>query len=304
MKASKRNLTSISPGANVVLNLMFIFYTCVCILPFLLVLGISLSDEKSILDHGFKLIPRQFSLQGYRYLFSDATGLLRNYAITIGATLVGTFLTVTITALFAYPLSRKDFKYRNILSFIVFFTMIFHGGLVPTYMIYAQLLSLRNNLAVYIVPHLMSAWYVIIMRTFLSQSLPDSVTEAAKIDGAKERQIFVRIVLPLARPGLATIALFTSIRIWNDWYTPLLYVTKQKLFNLQYSMHLALLNAEFLRQNPDVLNELGDAQLLESMPTETVRMAMCIVAIGPIIMAYPFFQKYFVKGLTIGAVKG
>lgn len=304
MKASKRSLTAISPGANVALNIMFIIYSAVCILPFLLVLGISVSHENSILDNGFKLIPKQFSLQGYRYLFSDATSLLRNYAITVGATLTGTLLTVTITALFAYPLSRKDFKYRNIFSFVVFFTMIFSGGLVPTYMVHAQLLSLRNNLVVYIVPHLMSAWYVIIMRTFLTQSLPDSIIEAAKIDSANENQIFTRIVLPLSRPGLATIALFTSIRIWNDWHTPLLYISKPKLFNLQYSMHLALLNAEYLRQNPDVLSEIGDAELLASMPTETVRMAMCIAAIGPIILAYPFFQKYFIKGLTIGAIKG
>jgi putative aldouronate transport system permease protein len=304
VKNSKRDFALISPRTNSALNLMFIFYSICCIVPFILILSISISSEESIRLHGYKLMPEVVSFDAYRYLLSDATGLVRNYGVTIFATVVGTILTVLITTLFAYPLSRPDFKYRNFFSFVVFFTMIFSGGLVPKYMVYTQMLSLKNNLLVYIVPHLMSAWYVIVMRTFLSSSLPDSVIEAAQIDGASEMQIFTRIVLPLARPGIATISLFTAISIWNDWGTPLLYITKPKLFNLQYSMYTALQNAEILKQNPDILNESGAADLIASMPTETVRMAMVIAAIGPIIFAYPFFQKHFVKGLTIGAVKG
>jgi putative aldouronate transport system permease protein len=304
VRKTKRDFSLISPGANISLNLMFILYTLCCIVPFILVLSISISSEESIRQNGYRLIPEIFSFDAYHYLFVDATGILRNYGVTIFSTVTGTILTVTITTLFAYPLSRPDFKYRNFFSFIVFFTMIFSGGMVPKYMVYTQVLSLKNNLFVYIAPHLMSAWYVIVMRTFLSSSLPDSVIEAAKIDGASEMQIFTRIVLPLARPGIATISLFTAISLWNDWSTPLLYITKPKLYNLQYSMYLALQNADILKQNPDILNESGAADLIASMPTESVRMAMCIAAIGPIIFAYPFFQKHFVKGLTIGAVKG
>ena len=304
MSRSKRDLSQISPGTNGILNFMFVLYTIACFTPFLLVLAISVSSEDALIQYGYRLWPKEFSGNAYRYIFSDMSDLGRNYGITIFSTVFGTALTVLITTLFAYPLSRADFKYRNIFSFIVFFTMIFHGGLVPKYMVYTQILHLKNTIWVYIAPHLMSAWYVIVMRTFMKSAIPDSIVEAAKIDGASELQTFSKIVLPLSRPGIATVALFTSISIWNDWGTPLLFITKVKLYNLQFAMYQALQNAEILRQNPDILSESGAADLIASMPAESARMAMCIAAIGPIIFFYPFFQKYFVRGLTVGAVKG
>jgi putative aldouronate transport system permease protein len=303
MKTKKRDFSTISPTANVVLNIIFIIYSALCIIPFLLILGISVSDENSLVNYGYHIIPKTFSNAAYLFVTRESTALLRSYGITIYATVSGTLLCVIITALFAYPLSRKDFKYRNLFSFIVFFTMIFHGGLIAGYMVYVQLLGLKNNLLVYLMPFLMSAWNVIILRTFFSSSIPDSIVEAAKIDGAGELSIFVKIVLPLSLPGLATIALFTSIGLWNDWYTPLLYITKPKLYNLQYLLYNTLTNVSYLQNNAELVGSEA-AKILQHLPTLSIRMAMCIFSIGPIILAYPFFQKYFVKGLTVGAVKG
>ena len=287
MKKRNKNFSKLSIGADIGLNIVFIIWTVLCIVPFLLILGISFSDENSILEYGYRIIPVRFSTAAYVFVTSETTSLIRAYAITIYATVAGTLLSVIITALFAYPLSRKDFQ----------------GGLVAGYMVYVEVLNLKNNLLVYLAPFLMSAWNVILMRTFMVTSIPDSLIDAAKIDGAGEWTIFNKIVMPLSLPGLATIALFTSIGIWNDWYTPLLYITDKKLYNLQFSLYSVLSNIEFLKSNFSIVG--GHAsQLLNNLPTQSVRMAMCIVSIGPIILAYPFFQKYFIKGLTIGAVKG
>lgn len=303
MAHKKRDFSAISPRANVILNIMFIIYSALCIIPFLLVVSISVSDENSLLTYGYHIIPKAYSDVAYRFVTSESMSLLRSYGITIYATLAGTLLCLIITAMFAYPLSRKDFKYRNVFSFIVFFTMIFHGGMVAGYMVYVQLLGLKNNLIVYLMPFLMSAWNVIVLRTFFSSSIPDSIVEAAKIDGAGEFSIFLKIILPLSLPGLATIALFTSIGLWNDWYTPLLYITKPKLYNLQFQLYNTLTNISYLQNNAEVVGSEA-AKILQNLPTLSIRMAMCVISIGPIILAYPFFQKYFIKGLTVGAVKG
>lgn len=299
----KKNMNEISNGANIALNLVFILYALLCIVPFLLILSVSLSDESSVRINGYKLIPDAISFTGYEYIVRGAEALMRSYGITIFATVSGTLLSVLIIALFAYPLSRKDFKYRKQISFFVFLTMIFNGGLVPWYMVYTQIFHLKNNILIYIIPYLMNAWYVIIMRTFFSTAIPDSIIEAAKIDGAGESRIFFGIVLRLSLPGLATIALFSSITYWNDWWIPLVFITKEKLFNLQYSMYSALLNAQYLIENASRISNSGGSTN-NAIPLETARMAMCITAIGPIALAYPFFQRYFIKGLAVGAVKG
>lgn len=302
-KQRAQDFGAVSPRANILLNVMFIIYSALCIIPFLLVVGISVSDENALLTYGYHIIPKSFSNTAYVFVTSESASLLRSYGITIYATLAGTVLCLIITALFAYPLSRRDFKYRNVFSFIVFFTMIFHGGLIAGYMVYVQLLGLKNNLLVYLMPFLMSAWNVIVLRTFFSSSIPDSIIEAAKIDGAGEFSIFAKIVLPLSLPGLATIALFTSITLWNDWYTPLLYITKPALYNLQYQLYNTMTNISYLQNNAEVVGS-DAAKILQNLPTLSIRMAMCVISIGPIILAFPFFQKYFIKGLTVGAVKG
>lgn len=299
----KKSIGQISNPANIALNTMFIVYSLICIVPFLLVVSISFTDESTIQLEGYKLFPSKISLYAYNYVLSGAKALIRSYGISIFVTIAGTLASVLITALFAYPLSRKDFKYRKFFSFFVFFTMIFSGGLVPWYMVYTQILGLKNNLFIYIVPSLMNAWYVIILRTFFATSIPESIIEAAKIDGAGESRIFFTIVLRLSLPGLATIGLFSSIGYWNDWYIPLVFITKQQLYNLQYSMYVVLLNAQYLSENASKIVAAG-ATGTGAIPIETARMALCIISVGPIIFAYPFFQKYFIKGLTVGAVKG
>lgn len=292
----------ISNRANAVLNIAFIIWVLLCIIPIMLVLSISLSSQSSILSEGYRLFPSDFSNSAYVYLFKKSSLLIRAFLITIFVTVVGTVLSVVITLMYSYPLSRKSFKYRSFFSFVAFFTMIFQGGIVANYMVYTQVLHLKNNIFVYIFPFLISAWNVILLRTFITSSLPDELIDAAKIDGAGEWTILAKIVIPLSKPGLATIALFTSIGIWNDWYTPSLYVTDSTKFNLQYLLYSMITNVQYLKNN---INSVGGAnQMISNLPTESIRMAMCIVVIAPIVLAYPFFQKYFVKGLTLGAVKG
>ena len=265
-KKKLKSVNTIPWQADAVLNLIFIVWSVLCIVPFLLVLGVSFSSESSLNLQGYRVIPKELSFAAYDYVFSKSGMLLRAYGITIGATLSGTILSLIVTAMFAYPLSRKYFKYRKIFSFIAFFTMIFNGGAVSSYMVYTQILYMKNNYFVYILPYLMSAWNMILLRTF-------------------------------------TVGLFTAIGIWNDWYTPSLYIKDTSMHNLQYMLYSMLTSAQYLKANMDKVG--GSAGLmLANMPSEGIRMAMCIVTIGPIVLAYPFFQKYFVKGLTVGAVKG
>lgn len=298
----KSSLSGISTGAGLILNTVFILYCAVCILPLCLVVSISFSTQGSLVNDGYRLIPSEFSITAYSYVFQRAGALLHSYGITIFSAVAGTVLSLLVTALFAYPLSRKDFKYRNVLAFITFLTMIFNGGMVATYIVYVSLCGLKNNLFVYLLPFLMTGWNVMLLRTFMS-SLPESLTEAARIDGAGEFRIFFQIVLPLSLPGLATIALFNFIGIWNDWNTPLLYITKSNLYNLQYLLYNMITNVSFLKSNVGLVGSDAASQI-QNMPTQSVQMAMCVMAIGPIVFAYPFFQKYFIKGLTVGAVKG
>lgn len=304
MKQKKYNrLTQISNGPNAALHVCFLLYSALCILPFVLLVTISLSSERSITLYGYRLIPAEFSVSAYQFLLGKSSSLLRAYGISIWSTVFGTFLNVLITLLFAYPLSRKDFRYRNFFSFLVFFSMIFHGGMVASYMVNVQLLGLKNNLLIYIVPFLMSSWNVMLMRTFMSTSIPSALVEAAKIDGASEFKSFWSIIVPLSLPGIATIALLCGIGIWNDWFTGMLYVTDSTKQNMQYMMYKTLGDVEYMKKNMNIVG--GDtAQLLRNMPTESARMAMCIIAIGPIILVYPFLQKYFVKGMVMGAIKG
>lgn len=293
---------TVSPFWNAIFNLIFIIYSVACIVPLLLVIGVSFTDENTIITSGYNFIPKVFSLEAYKWVFQSGDAIIRAYGLSIGITILGTLCSVAIIAMFAYVISRKDFKYRNIFSFIVFFTMIFNGGLVPWYMVYTNLLHINDTPAAYIVPALVNAWYVMIMRTFFQTNVPDSIIESAKIDGAGEFRTFIQIVLPLAKPGLATIALFQTLQFWNDWYLPLMLIENSKLFNLQYILYKTLTAIQYLAQASNITG--GTAQILAKLPSETARMAMCVLAIGPIILAYPFFQKYFVKGLTVGAVKG
>ena len=263
---------------------------------------VSITDEKSIRVNGYSFLPEKFSLSSYHYLLSDPTSLLRAYGVTIFVTVAGTLSSLFFTALLAYPLSRKDFPYRDKLAFYIFFTILFNGGLVPWYLVYTNLFDFRDSLLALIVPGLLlNGFNVLIMRTFFANTIPAAIIESAQIDGAGELRIFFQLILPLSIPVLATIGLFTTLGYWNEWFNSLVFISDAHLFSLQYLMTKTLLNINFLAENTQNSNS---AKLLADMPTETVRMAMAIMGIGPIIFAYPFFQKYLVKGLTVGAIKG
>jgi len=279
-----------------------ILCTIACALPLLIVFSASITDEKAVTMYGYSLFPRNLSLEAYKYIFKDIMVILRAYGVTVFVTVVGSALSLVIIALYAYPISRKDFKYRNVFTFIVFLTMLFNGGLVPWYMVYVNVLHIDDTIMALILPYLMTPLYVLIMRTFFMTTIPDGIIEAARIDGAGELQTFVWIVLPLAKPVLATIGLFNLLTYWNDWYAPLLFINNEKLFNLQYLMYRVDKAIIYLSNNAGSINNA--TQIMANLPTQTARMAMAVIAIGPIILAYPFFQKYFVEGLTIGSIKG
>jgi putative aldouronate transport system permease protein len=299
---SLNSLNAGKPFWNGLFNLLFILYSLACIVPLILVIGVSFTDEKTITVEGYNFIPKVFSVEAYKWVFKSGDAIVRAYGLSVAVTIVGTLCSIAIIAMFSYVISRKDFRYRNTFAFIVFFTMIFNGGLVPWYMVYVNLLHINNTILALIIPNLANAWYVMIMRTFYQTNVPDSLIESAKIDGAGEFRTFAQIVLPLAKAGLATIGLFQTLAFWNDWYLPLMLIDKPELYNLQYLLYKTLTAIQYLASASNIT--VGTADILAKLPSETARMAMCTLAIGPIIIAYPFFQKYFVKGLTVGAVKG
>ena len=301
-KTSKFRGNSISPAADGLLSLLFAIYGILCLAPIILVIIVSFTDEKTLALNGFTFFPKMLALNAYEFLLADWRSVARAYGITVYATIVGTILSVLITSMFAYVVSRKDFKYRNHFAFFMFFTMLFNGGLVPWYMMYTQVLHLKDNLLVFIVPTLFSAYNMLIVRTYFQNNVADSLIESAKIDGAGEYTIFFRIVVPISKPVFATISLFVGLGLWNDWYISLLYINSSEMINLQYLMYRTMVNIQSLQSHiTDIPNA---AEMINKMPNQSLRMAMAVVGIGPIVLAYPFLQKYFIKGLTIGAVKG
>lgn len=284
-----------------VIHIFFILAAAACIFPFLLLFVASFTSENSIINNGYTLFPEEFSLDAYRYLFNNISQIGRAYGITVLITVIGTTAGLLISALLAYPLSRLDMPLRNGLSFFVFFTMLFNGGLVPTYLIYTEVFHIKNTLWALIIPSLLTnGFFILLIRTFFRTSIPKEVIESAYMDGASEFRIFFRIVMPLSLPILATIGLMLGIAYWNDWFNGLIYLTDSKLFSLQNLLNRMLQNIQFLQQNT-----LGNqAQSDATIPSNAVRMAMAVIGIVPILLVYPFFQKFFVKGLTIGAVKG
>jgi putative aldouronate transport system permease protein len=264
-----------------------------------LVLAGSFSNESDILKYGFNFVPPEISLNAYRLILGNGSEVLKAYYYTILTTVIGTIVGLLLTASLAYPLSRKDFKYKNQFSFYVYFTMLFNGGMVTMYLVYTQLIPLRNTIFALIIPGLMGAFNVLLMRTFFAQNIPDAVVESAEIDGASVYRIFLMIVLPLSKPALATVALFSGMSYWNNFFFNMLFINDGRINNLPYLLYRITQQIQVINQNPELAMRLGG-----SLPDETARMAMVIVTIGPIIFLYPFLQKYFIKGLVVGAVKG
>lgn len=299
---SKLQINSISNTTNIIFNIIFSAATLACIIPFILLISVSFTEEKSLFYYGYKFMPKAFSLKAYEFLFKDFDFVLRAYGVTILVVVIGVTLNVLINSLYAYPLSRKDFPFKKLFSNYILITLLFSGGLAPTYYIYSIVLGVKNTLIAMILPGLAGGFNIFIMRTFYQQNIPFEIIESAKMDGASETRTFFSLVFPLSKPIIATIALFSTIYYWNDFFHCMMYIDEQKLYNLQYSMQRALMTIQYLRNNIEAMNQ--GAFLDANIPSETVRMAMVVVGIGPIILAYPFFQKYFIKGLTIGSVKG
>ena len=297
-------LNSISAGTEAIFHVIIGLFSICCIIPFLFVIIISLSAESSIREIGYSFIPKAWSFNTYTYAIQRLPQIWRSYFNSILITVVGTFLSTLICALYSYALFRPDFKYRGFFNFLSFFTMIFGGGLVPTYVICTQILGLKENYAALIVPLLVSPFNIIIMRTFFKSSVPLDLIEAATIDGSGEYSTFFRVVLPVAKPGLATIALLNSLAYWNDWYLSLLYIRQNKILQPLQALLMELQNnVEYLNR---MSASLGASAIQEATraPTQTLRMVLVVLIVVPIACAYPFFQRYIVAGLTIGSVKG
>ncbi|PLT44740.1 Binding-protein-dependent transport systems inner membrane component [Paenibacillus pasadenensis] len=294
-KAVRRDMLLFRIIGYAVLALLALY----CFVPFLLVLSSSLTSESSIIEHGFQLLPTEFSTEAYSLLFQYPEQILRAYGVTIGVTALGTFAGLFLTSMTAYVLSRKDFRWRNSFSFFFFFTTLFSGGLVPWYLLIVNYLQLKDTFIVLVLPMLLNVFYIIVMKSFMS-GIPEAIVESAKMDGADDFRIYWQLILPLAKPALATIGLFLALGYWNDWYNALLFVSNDNLMPLQYYLYKMLGNMDGMRK---ALISSGAVVSL-SIPTESLKMAMTVTAIGPILLAYPFIQRYFVQGLTIGSVKG
>ncbi len=282
------------------LVVVFIF-AMMCAIPFYLIITASFTSESSLLLNGFQLLPNEFTLEAYRWVFKNPTRILYAYRNTIFVTMIGTLCSILLCTSTGYVLSRKDFPWRNFFSLFFFFTTLFSGGLVPWYILCTRYLGFKNSYRALILPLMFSVWNMIIAKNYI-RGLPFEIIESAKVDGANDILIFIRLILPLCVPIIATLGLFIALGYWNDWYNSMLFITDKNKQSLQYFLHEMLASSQVLRQ----LVAQGETEALEhyNIPQDTMRMAMTCITVGPIIFAYPFIQRYFVKGITIGAVKG
>lgn len=284
-----------------VLHVFFIAVSLTYIVPFILLISISISGESAIREFGYTIFPKVVDFEAYRQIFQNPGQLLNSYVVTIIFSLTTMVLSVLVMTLMAYPLSRPNCRFKGALSFYIFFTMLFGGGLVPTYIINTKYLHLNDTMWIYILPALVNAWDILIIKTFF-KGLPEGLVESAKIDGASELRTYFQIIMPLSKPVVASMAFLVLINKWNDWNTALVYIRKPELYSLQYLLQKILREAEFVEKiAQEGLNGMfGDYEV----PTESMRYAMAILAAGPVLVVFPFFQKHFTRGLTLGAVKG
>jgi putative aldouronate transport system permease protein len=296
-----RDMLAVSPMTDFLLNVLMVICCILTLFPIYVIIISSITSESSLTANGYRLWPREFSTMAYSFLFNKGSIVVTAYKNTIISTVAGTVLSVFMVGLYAYPLSRVNFRFRSFFTFYAFFTMLFGGGLVAYYMVMRQVLQIHNSLWALFLPSAFSPFWVIVMRTFYQSNVPNEVIESARIDGAGEWRTLFQIVMPLAIPGLATVALFSAIGIWNNFFNCLLLVDDAKFYNLQFTIYTTLNNIRFLLENADKMQGLVN---ISDLPSQTFRMAMAVVTVGPIIFAYPFFQRYFIRGLTIGAIKG
>ena len=295
-------MVSNNKAAKVIMNLVMILLSLVCVIPLLILLMSSITEEKTLIQYGYGLIPRKISFDAYTYIFRSGNTILHSYLMTIIVTSTGTLTNLVITVMFAYALSRKQMVGRNVLAFYLFFTMIFNGGLVPTYIMWTQTFHIRDTIWALIIPGLLlSPFNVILTRTFITTNVPEEIIESARIDGANEMRTLLSVVVPLSKPIIATIGLMSGLAYWNNWTNGLYYLVRRTdLFTIQTVLNTMLKNAEFLK------SEAAQTGIVLEMevPSTGIRMAIACVALIPILIIYPFIQKAFVRGIVIGGVKG
>ncbi len=305
-RKKRYKINEISTATNVVMSILLTLLAIACILPLFLVISVSFTSAESIAMNGYRFIPDNFSLEAYKSVIEAGSSLFRSYGMTIFYAFGGTALSLLVMSMFAYVLAQKNFKARNFLAFFAFFTTLFSAGLVPSYIINTRVLHLNNTIWIFILPTLVSAFDVIILRTFIQTTIPDTLFEAAKLDGANDWTVYARIVMPLSKAGLATVGLFGLVTRWNEWFTGILYVSPDKshLIPVMTYLQKILNQIDFLKNNSTLSATVEGQAMLRSLPTESVQMAISLLVALPLLVAYPFFQKYFVKGMTIGSVKG
>ena len=304
MSKQDNKFNVIGRGWNALFTTILCIVSLTMIIPMALVVVVSFSSELSIANKGFSFFPETWTLEGYRYLAKMGDQVLRSYGITIFYTVTGTLMSLTVMSLYAYVLAQRSFRHHKFMTWILFFTMLFGGGLVPSYILNVRYLHIYDTVWVFLLPSLVSAYNVIILRTFIQTTIPESLFEAARIDGANHFQVFGKIVLPLYKAGLATIGLFNVVGRWNDWFTGMLYIENPKLVPLQTMLTNIQNTIDFIKNNAEMANSVEGQELLRSMPSTSTRMAIMVVSTAPMLAAYPFFQRYFISGMTIGSVKG
>lgn len=286
---------------NVIATVILGILVVVTMVPILMIVIASFTEEKTLLRDGYSLLPGALSVDAYIYMVKQGAIIVRAYGVSILVTVVGTLSSVLITAMLAYPMSRKAFKYRGILTFFVFFTMLFSGGIVPSYIMWTRVFQIKDTIWALILPnYLVTAFNVFLVKNYYTNSIPDSLIEAAQIDGAGEMKIFWKVMLPLSVPTIATVSLFSGLAYWNDWINGLYYINDAKLYSIQILLLKIMNNINALKQNTGSLMGTGAV----SLPGTSIRMAMAVIGILPILLIYPFVQKYFIKGVVVGAVKG
>jgi len=297
------NLNQISVGWNITFMTFLIILAAIVAMPMVLVITVSFSTPASISNRGYAFIPLEWTLQGYDYLFKLGTQLYNSYVVSIGYAVCGTALSLAFMSMHAYVLAQRNFRARRFLTWMLFFTMLFGGGLVPNYILNTRYLGIGNTFWIFLLPGLANAWSIIILRTFLKTAVPDSLIDSARIDGAGHFRIFISIVMPLFKAGIATISLFGFVGRWNDWFLAVLYNTDPRLVPLQTLLYRLQANIQFLRDNAAITSTPDGLALIKNLPTDNLRMACTVAVVFPILMAYPYFQRYFVRGMLVGSIK-
>ena len=296
------DIRSFGPGANLFFNIFLLIFSLSCLFPFIFIILVSVTKEADITLYGYQFWPKHFTLASYQYLASSGSQVLHAFGVTVFVTVVGTIVNALFSSTYAYAISRRDFAFAKFFTFFALMQMLFAPGMVPQYLVVTQMLNLRDNIWALILPSAFGVYNVLIMRTFFKTSIPEEIIESARIDGAGELRIFGKIVIPLAVPGIATISLFTALGYWNDWFNAMLYTNSDNVTPIQYLLVRIQNNISMLTQQ---MQTGGSAAAgMSEIPTEGMRFAVVVVATLPIALTYPFFQKYFVKGLTVGGVKG